>query len=257
MASNYDYIIDQIKKTAPQNGRFLDFGCGAGQVVERGLAAGLDYYGADPYADHYGNYHEQAKRDRKDVTAKISQIKDGILPFPANHFDAVSSNMVFEHVENAAQSLTEIHRVLKPGGLFLALFPTKETWWEGHAKVYFAHWLKPNSKLQYQYLKTVKYLGLGKETGEHNAAKWAEYFQAYFIKSCFYRPMYEINILWHSTFGTRPITHEADYMLYRLQGHSKLAKLVPVLNNPIGKFLLSLACKIRAGRILTIKKAAS
>jgi SAM-dependent methyltransferase len=256
MASNYDYIIEKIKEACPKDGRFLDFGCGAGQVVERGLDAGLDYYGADPYAEHYSNYRDQAQRDRKAVTEKISQIKDGVLPFPDNHFDAVSSNMVFEHVENAEQALSEIHRVLKPGGLFLALFPTKETWWEGHAKIYFAHWMKPHSKLQYHYLKTLKTIGIGKDNDHKTPATWATYFQGYFVRSCFYRRMGEINALWGNAFGEKPNTHEYDYMLYRLQKSAKLSRLVPVLKNPLGKAFLVQACKIRAGRVLSIHKDA-
>lgn len=255
MAANYDYVVHEIKKSCPHDGRFLDFGCGAGQIVERGIEEGLDYYGADPYAANYSGYHDQAQRDRVEITNKISKIENGILPFPDNYFDAVSSNMVFEHVENIEQCLSEIHRVLKPGGLFLALFPTKDTWWEGHARVYFAHWMKPHSKCQYYYLKTLYALGFGKKIEGKDPQSWAENFQNYFATSTFYRPSREIKQLWQTTFGTTPTTHQYDYMLFRIQQHKKLVKLLPYLKNPVGRFLLTLIGKIRAGQILRVYKA--
>ena len=41
-------------------------------------------------------------------------------------FDLVLSNQVIEHVEDLDAVLCEIHRVLKPGGAFLSLFPSKD-----------------------------------------------------------------------------------------------------------------------------------
>jgi SAM-dependent methyltransferase len=45
------------------------------------------------------------------------------LPFPAQHFDAVFSTEVFEHVFNLEEILLEIHRVMKPGGKILITCP--------------------------------------------------------------------------------------------------------------------------------------
>jgi SAM-dependent methyltransferase len=41
------------------------------------------------------------------------------IPFKDNSFDLVSANMVMEHIQNPKAALTEITRVLKPGGLFI------------------------------------------------------------------------------------------------------------------------------------------
>ena len=43
----------------------------------------------------------------------------GQLPFPDGYFDLISANMVVEHIEDPAATLTEVRRVLKPGGVFL------------------------------------------------------------------------------------------------------------------------------------------
>ncbi len=41
------------------------------------------------------------------------------LPFRDNTFDVVSANMVVEHLEKPEVQFREIHRVLKPGGIFI------------------------------------------------------------------------------------------------------------------------------------------
>jgi ubiquinone/menaquinone biosynthesis C-methylase UbiE len=45
------------------------------------------------------------------------------LPFPDGSFDLVTSNMVFEHVAKPIDALTEITRVLKPGGSLILHTP--------------------------------------------------------------------------------------------------------------------------------------
>jgi SAM-dependent methyltransferase len=38
------------------------------------------------------------------------------LPYPDSNFDVVVSTQVYEYVENVAAALSEVHRVLRPGG---------------------------------------------------------------------------------------------------------------------------------------------
>jgi ubiquinone/menaquinone biosynthesis C-methylase UbiE len=45
------------------------------------------------------------------------------LPFAPGCFDLVTSNMVFEHIKNPRSILSEIRRVLKPGGLLIVHTP--------------------------------------------------------------------------------------------------------------------------------------
>jgi SAM-dependent methyltransferase len=49
------------------------------------------------------------------------------LPFRTNTVDAVISNMVFEHIPNEEQLISETSRVLKPDGNFVVIFPNR-TW---------------------------------------------------------------------------------------------------------------------------------
>jgi ubiquinone/menaquinone biosynthesis C-methylase UbiE len=48
---------------------------------------------------------------------------DSILPFPNDLFDVVVSCDVLEHVASIEQSLYEIFRVLRPGGIFIGFVP--------------------------------------------------------------------------------------------------------------------------------------
>jgi SAM-dependent methyltransferase len=49
----------------------------------------------------------------------------GVLPFPDDHFDLVTSLGVLHHIPNVSFVVSEIQRVLKPGGLFLLREPIR------------------------------------------------------------------------------------------------------------------------------------
>lgn len=51
------------------------------------------------------------------------------LSFPDNHFDLIVSVEVIEHVGQPEQMLSEIKRVLKPGGVLIMTFPRQEFPW--------------------------------------------------------------------------------------------------------------------------------
>jgi SAM-dependent methyltransferase len=50
-------------------------------------------------------------------------IENGRIPLPDSSFDIVLSDYVLEHVENPAQYLTEVSRILRPGGSFFFRTP--------------------------------------------------------------------------------------------------------------------------------------
>jgi SAM-dependent methyltransferase len=45
------------------------------------------------------------------------------FPWPSGHFDVVVANQVFEHLKNIWLPLSEVYRVLKPGGHFIISVP--------------------------------------------------------------------------------------------------------------------------------------
>lgn len=58
-----------------------------------------------------------------EASDRVRLIVDGRIPFDDNSFDVVVSNQVFDHTEKPRPVFAEIRRVLKPGGVFIALFP--------------------------------------------------------------------------------------------------------------------------------------
>lgn len=60
-----------------------------------------------------------------DIESPLAKVKMDIhdIPFPANHFDVVLCNHVLEHVNDDIQAMSEIHRVLKPGGFAVLQVP--------------------------------------------------------------------------------------------------------------------------------------
>ena len=75
------------------------------------MVVGLDY-------DHLSLTKHQTITNR--VRGSISR-----LPFPDATFDLVTSNMVFEHLDNPVVQLQEVHRVLRPGGRLVFHTPNK------------------------------------------------------------------------------------------------------------------------------------
>jgi SAM-dependent methyltransferase len=105
-------LYQAVKKYAPRlSGKLIDLGCGAKPY--RSLFNVESYIGVD-YASE-GHPH-----DNEDIDVYY----DGItLPFPNQHFDAVFSSEVFEHVFNLEQLLPEVNRVMKNGAKILVTCP--------------------------------------------------------------------------------------------------------------------------------------
>ena len=90
----------------------LDLGCGDGQLTQRLLAAGARVTGLDLSPEML-----EAARARG-VDAREGSAE--ALPFADRSFDAVFSNAVLHWVRNQKAMMTEVRRVLKPGGRFVA-----------------------------------------------------------------------------------------------------------------------------------------
>jgi len=60
-----------------------------------------------------------------DLYSPIADVKADIcdLPFDENTFDVVFSNHVLEHIENDKKAMSELFRVLKPGGMGIFQIP--------------------------------------------------------------------------------------------------------------------------------------
>ena len=59
----------------------------------------------------------------------------------------------------------EIHRVLKPGGTVLSIFPSRDVFREGHIGIPFSHWFPKGSRVRFYYTWALRAGGPGHVEG--------------------------------------------------------------------------------------------
>lgn len=117
------YLLDQILK-----GRFtkemkiFDAGCGEGRNTVYFIQKGYPIFGIDPNetAIQYCRYLSKSLNPDFDIHRfQVGRLEE--IPFHAGAFDAVICSAVLhfaDSVDNFWQMISEIYRVLKPGGIF-------------------------------------------------------------------------------------------------------------------------------------------
>jgi demethylmenaquinone methyltransferase/2-methoxy-6-polyprenyl-1,4-benzoquinol methylase len=106
----------------PAGGRLLDLGAGTGDLTREALRQAPD---CRPVAADFTLAMMQAGK-RMPGPAICWSAADALnLPFPDGTFDAVISGFLLRNVVDLPRALREQHRVLKPGGRFVALDTTR------------------------------------------------------------------------------------------------------------------------------------
>ncbi|WP_202213461.1 class I SAM-dependent methyltransferase [Methylacidimicrobium sp. AP8] len=93
----------------------LDLGCGTGRLAEyvaRTVGPAGKVVGIDPSPQRIAI----AQRRRREGLSFAVGGSDDLSSFPDASFDRVYLNYVFHWIENKAETLRQIHRILKPGG---------------------------------------------------------------------------------------------------------------------------------------------
>lgn len=111
-----EYYLEKLLKLSDIDKPYtiLDLGCGRGETLNyfKKLNSKLKWYGID--IDNSPEVMSRTMRSEKFITF------NGInIPFEDNNFDLIFSRQVFEHVKNPRELLSEVNRVLKPGGYFI------------------------------------------------------------------------------------------------------------------------------------------
>lgn len=102
-----------VKWLAPSaKERILDLGCGDGQLTQRLCGLGADVIGVDSSP---AMVHAARARGMRVEEADATR-----LPFPAKSFDAVFSNAALHWISDQDAVLSEVRRVLRPAGRFVA-----------------------------------------------------------------------------------------------------------------------------------------
>jgi SAM-dependent methyltransferase len=101
----------------------LDFGCGEG-LMAKGLARYVRKVHGVEIATWFPDVEERFTRMFGEYSpfppVKLQVVQAGArLPYEDGYFDAVFAWSVFEHVADVPFAFSEIHRVLRPGGVFL------------------------------------------------------------------------------------------------------------------------------------------
>lgn len=125
-------ILEALGIHLDTGARILDFGCGAGRTVYSLVDEGFTNAVGFDIKD-YLELRDPVDRSRffiGDPGAAVLR-----LPFDDDSFDLVISEQVLEHVLDSVGMMRELHRVMRPGGHALHVFPARYSAIEPHIKV--------------------------------------------------------------------------------------------------------------------------
>ena len=112
--NNASYFLRHLKPGM----RVLDLGCGPGSISV-GLAKAIEpgeLHGIDMEESQIGIARASAEAGgHSNATFHVGDATD--LPFDDGYFDAVHTHAVLMHIPDTEKTLSEIKRVLKPGGM--------------------------------------------------------------------------------------------------------------------------------------------
>jgi 2-polyprenyl-3-methyl-5-hydroxy-6-metoxy-1,4-benzoquinol methylase len=108
------FLLSEVRPSE----RALDLGCGEGVFTAVLAQAGVDVVGSDVAEAAL----ERARRAHPELRFVLMPV-EGPLPFAEAAFDIVWASEVIEHVADTARWLSEVRRVLAPGGRLLLTTP--------------------------------------------------------------------------------------------------------------------------------------
>ena len=122
---------------AALRGRLLNVGCGTGGFNVAAEEAGAHAVGVDADAEAIAIC---ALKREKGGGAFVRAAAER-LPFSDGSFDVVYCFSAIEHVESVEESVAEMARVTRAGGLIYVHTPNAWSWYEGHYKLLWAPFL--------------------------------------------------------------------------------------------------------------------
>lgn len=119
-------VADRLIPTGSRTGRILDIGCGAHPrfLIRTEFS---EKYGLDRVSEQ----NEHARYPHAITRLDCDIAKEDRLPFEDKYFDVITMLAVFEHIEpeRLVEVVAEIHRILRPGGVYILTTPA--IWTDG------------------------------------------------------------------------------------------------------------------------------
>ena len=251
MALIHEYLVGLARRlSADGDVRLLDYGCGAGEVVQLASGEGFDAYGVDLFYEG-GSFRAHAE-DTGLLGNRILEIKHGVIPFDDHRFDVVVSNQVFEHIDDFRTPLDEISRVLRPGGVFINLFPSDEVWREGHIGIPFAHWFAKGSPWRQGYTLCLRSLGMGHNKHRTRPLNWTRVNLEWIDQWTFYKSVGEIRSLFQGYFTIDE--YAADYLVFRVARRVRLSWMAFWMDKFGMQVITEFLCRRLSGHVFVLRK---
>jgi ubiquinone/menaquinone biosynthesis C-methylase UbiE len=135
-AYRYDklgYLPSLLNFAAHQGKRVLEIGCGVGIDLVRFACAGANVTGMDLSP----NSIDLARRNlaQRQVQADLCIMNGEKLSFASDEFDMVYAHGVLPYARDAAKIVSEMHRVLRPGGEALVMVYNRNSWLNALSRV--------------------------------------------------------------------------------------------------------------------------
>ena len=170
-----NYFFSDLNIEQLENKTLLDLGCFTGgrllawsENYKLKKSCGIDI---NPIFKTAADEFAKEKNINADFTIGVGEE----LPYDNNSFDFVVSTDTFEHVQSLEKSIEECFRVLKPGGMLLAVFPQFLQPFESHldfvTKLPCLHWFFNSQKVSEKYFEILKERGPSAKwySGEKNS----------------------------------------------------------------------------------------
>ena len=218
--------------------RLLDLGCGSGDLIlylSNCLSRRIDDIHIEIYGLEVQEHAGQAAAYLDNLLLKLRRYapntswEDRIYvvsshadwPFEQAFFDVVLSNQVLEHIINMSGCFHNLHRVLKPGGFSVHLFPLRNVIWEGHLQIPLAHRFASHDNRK-TWIRSWSRLGVGRYSVHRNKLgvsvdEYAEYQSDYIHYYTSYRTYHEFAKLAKRHSLRASLRYTPDYFLTKLQ----------------------------------------
>jgi ubiquinone/menaquinone biosynthesis C-methylase UbiE len=124
-----DYILS-VKFTAIRSTKhLLDIGCGKGTQLD-------SFRKLTNFKLHGIDHSEQNSQILEGIEFNKCDLERQYIPYEDNKFDVIYSKSVLEHINKYTHMITEMKRVLKPGGILIIMVPD----WQTQYKHFYDDW---------------------------------------------------------------------------------------------------------------------